>query len=478
MGVHVELEFSHSATANLLYQLDCLADVHRCSKPVYEALWNTELSFDGDDEAAIKEWSRIRRGYRGSVREPGLQRAKLALPWPGDGIYLHERLKAAAFDATDLGAFLHRVAVVNSANDLAIQRQVLARFEPRFERWWNSGPSEATKSFNADSLALFKSAKLGELTDKVSRFYDAKLPPRRIVLHPMIRPRSEDYRQTSGTQIGRHAVFEVVRGEQPNKRMPVVLHEVFHYFYESMRRDSKATLLKRFVESDSVHATVAYGLLNEVMAAALGNGLVAERVDPEEFAKDMAKPKGLYFDSEIDAGAKASLELVRKAVDGDGTMMLSNPVFIDAYVATVGKAVGDVVTPATSLRTHVASSDTELEVSADRMGRKIRASSIYGFTPADEKAVKFFKAYPTMNATLFATPKSIAGDKALLQLIPKQHRKEVQREARKKAPFIYAAPRSNKSWLYIFVADDVKTADELVATFVDLSKARVGVLQP
>ena len=207
-------------------------------------------------------------------------------------------------------------------------------------------------------------------------------------------------------------------------------------------------------------------------------GTCEPRVDPEEFAKDMAKPKGLYFDSEIDAGAKASLELVRKAVDGDGTMMLSNPVFIDAYVATVGKAVGDVVTPATSLRTHVASSDTELEVSADRMGRKIRASSIYGFTPADEKAVKFFKAYPTMNATLFATPKSIAGDKALLQLIPKQHRKEVQREARKKAPFIYAAPRSNKSWLYIFVADDVKTADELVATFVDLSKARVGVLQP
>jgi hypothetical protein len=52
----------------------------------------------------------------------------------------------------------------------------------------------------------------------------------------------------------------------------------------------------------------------------------------------------------------------------------------------------------------------------------------------------------------------------------------VQRKARQ-APFIYAAPRSNKSWLFIFVADDVAAAEALVAKFAKLPKATEGLLR-
>jgi hypothetical protein len=148
----------------------------------------------------------------------------------------------------------------------------LERVQPRFERWWRSGPAKELETFTAASVALFRKEQLAVITDQAAVFYDAELPDRRVTLHPMARPYSDSYKTTNGTQVGRHAIFEVVAGEDPAARMPVVLHEVFHYFFASMRRPTLRALLQHFVDSDNAYATFAYELFNEAMATVLGNG--------------------------------------------------------------------------------------------------------------------------------------------------------------------------------------------------------------
>lgn len=45
--------------ANLIYQIDCMARVIRCSPDVFDRLWKSELGLTAEDQHALEEWAEL-----------------------------------------------------------------------------------------------------------------------------------------------------------------------------------------------------------------------------------------------------------------------------------------------------------------------------------------------------------------------------------------------------------------------------------
>ena len=116
--------------------------------------------------------------------------------------------------------------------------------------------------------------------------------------------------------------------------------------------------MQAFADSKHPAAMLAWGLLNEALATALGNAIVQERLDSKEAARLLAKPRGLYAEEAVDKAAKAALPLVRAALAQGDTM--SSARFVNDYIAAVGERFGDDVRPTQYLRDHFTAMSPEL----------------------------------------------------------------------------------------------------------------------
>lgn len=123
-------------TANLTYELSCMAHAFPCSAATYQRLWKTELGWDAEDDAALRSWAAVADAYR------GLSKTTLtpALPIPvldSERSYSHaDQLDAASIGAKDTASWNERLGLVLSTDDRRTLSRVLARFEPRFAKYW------------------------------------------------------------------------------------------------------------------------------------------------------------------------------------------------------------------------------------------------------------------------------------------------------------------------------------------------------
>lgn len=177
--------------------------------------------------------------------------------------------------------------------------------------------------------------------------------------------------------------------------------------------------MQAFADSDQPAAMLAWGLLNEALATALGNAIVQERLDPKEAARLIAKPRGLYADEAVDTAAKAALPLVRAALAKGDTV--SSPRFVNDYIAAVGERFGDDVRPSDYLREHFTAMSPDLGDAARELRRGLRTGSVWGFEPIDAEAVEYFSRYPQMHATLLVTPAELRRrDARAYALVPRE----------------------------------------------------------
>ncbi|MDN3671779.1 hypothetical protein QWY99_01690 [Flavobacterium branchiarum] len=103
----------------------------------------------------------------------------------------------------------------------------------------------------------------------------------------------------------------------------VMLHETYHIIYNEQSLEVKEEINKNFQENKSIYSNYAYQLLNEVLATALGNGYVYEKLNGTVDSNDW------YYHKYINLMAKQIYPLVKEYIAQNKSMDKN---FIDNYI--------------------------------------------------------------------------------------------------------------------------------------------------
>jgi hypothetical protein len=236
--------------------------------------------------ALADTYRRIREQHCGhSYRFNGYPSARQEMGWD-----IHQALNLQSALARDLDDLAGRTAQLLPPAEHRQLLEILRAFEPAYDALvWR--PSRAKlERYRRRLAAMARKARLGQLFDRVARFYRSHWPdsvPLTVVLHPIPAARGH----TTAYVIANVAPVEALLDEKDLAgRLAVVFHELCHALYESQPAEVQQELHKAFSAHRSPYTGQAYTLLNEALATALGNGWsykqITGRLDPDRWYND------------------------------------------------------------------------------------------------------------------------------------------------------------------------------------------------
>ncbi|MET0591153.1 MAG: hypothetical protein ABW133_00535, partial [Polyangiaceae bacterium] len=270
-GKRFHFRVSLSEQPNLVYHLDCLSGVALCAEPIFREFWTTQ-ALDSGDQAAIATWKELRGRYGGTLaRTRGAPEVPLLMPM---GTFdLAERQRIAGLVAMTPEAYRSHFGLVSTEADARGLTTVLERFAPRFSRWWKDDAYAKGVVAHEAFARLLADPFLDELFEKVSRFYESELPPEApFEFHLIVQPASTR-KMSVAYQLDNHAAVEVSPAEKPEHMIDILAHEVAHYFFNYTAPSAKAALGSKFTTSVDPLSVAAFGVFDEAVACAIGNGL-------------------------------------------------------------------------------------------------------------------------------------------------------------------------------------------------------------
>lgn len=338
----VTYTYRASRMTYLVYAIDCLAELIACSKPEVAAEWKTAWS--AADDAALATWRALRQRYSGEITD-GERQPTAVLPVAYHPRDIGSAIRIAAFGARDVDDAASRLSLFLGAAEVVQARAVLARFSARADERWRAGRAALATSLG-DYVALGERAEVQALLAQIARFYAIGDRGAHQTFDLVLRPPGTG--PTSAQQLGELAIVEVVRGEPASSRYPVIAHEMFHAWFGASPIEAQDALVARFLATKDPLVGPAWGLLDEVLATALGNGLVARLVDRADYERRLAKDLGFYNDPFIDKVAKALLPALEKRLAGGGSVFDAG--FVADYLAAVHAAFPSGMPPSAYLR--------------------------------------------------------------------------------------------------------------------------------
>ncbi len=474
MPGRITLVLESHGTANLIYQLDCMAEMLQCSASSYVELWQS-LGWSEDDRKALAEWKRLRGRFRGELTATDTARVQLPVLGSDRSSDLDSRQRWAGFEARSVKDYARLIELLTDVGDADRLASLLAHFEPRFARWWRDVGAPATLPFVDASATLVATPAVTRVIDAAVRFYQADVPHgMRVPIHFFYRPALGGNR-TSAEMVEARAAVEIMAGEKPEERMGVVLHEIFHVFYARMLPAAQSRMTIAFAERAEPHALAAHALYNEALATALGNGVVDALLQPAANARARQKPLALYNDAAIDAAARSLLsQSVGPSIDQLlFTATIDDPSFVSRYVQGAASAFPHGLRPIDTLLRFAAASSAELREARIELQRASGTHSAYTFTPIDAEVSTMMHDAPRQTVALFVTPSTLG---LLDGLLPPASLKRVRRTAASQPSFVDSTKRGNGTYTYVFVAKDAPAAKRLVTGFAALTATAEGVL--
>ncbi len=272
----------------------------------------------------------------------------------------------------------------------------LTRYSKKLKRIWKSGRLSAAFS---DTLRFYRSSWSRE-------------PHFTIHLVPIPAGRAP----TTATVIQDAVILEALLNERDlAARAGVIFHEMAHAAFEAQDPHTQHQLDTWFKESPSRFAGLAYNLLNEGLATALGNGWAFRLITGKE------DDSGWYSVDEIDRGAKAATTLVREYVSNRKPIDRSFVErWIESYTRTFPNAFNrtDIL-----LRQSILISDGKNISSEDARAefkKSIRVNSLYWGSPiADNETLKMIREAPGSSALIVvASPDQLDEIHRLAQEFP------------------------------------------------------------
>jgi hypothetical protein len=445
--------------ANLAYHLDCLSGRIACEEKAFHAFWDP--GWTPGDAAALAEWKAVHDLY--DIDAPfEVDVGPTPMPLPSAHLSIDKQLRVASLLAVTPDDFLQNLRVLLPGPDAERLRRAAVHFQPRFEAFWSSTGEAVGARFRAGLEGLFTRGDVPAILARANRFYGSPLPTGALMdFDLVVVPVATKH--SSGEQVVSHGLIEVSPDEKPEDRMDVVCHELFHFLYGSRTQAQQAALMKRFFASGDPYAELAYALLDESVATALGQGVVLGAVDPANLARRMSRDGGMYTVHSIDATAKGLL--ARTASDPTLGPPLDSAETVAALLASTRDAVGPDPAPLEYLRDVGGASDAGWWAPVmDAVLKRAHGNHTRTRTPlAGLDAVELVTHYPSLPVILLVPRDRLGALVAFADAIPKADRAAVAAQARKPGPFAYSLRRGPASWLFVVVADspaDAKRAAE------------------
>ncbi len=315
-----KIDYRISPLGNLVYQLDCLAQVSRfsCSRTDYQTLWQSEIEPHELDAEFINHWYKLRSPLdeKVSFTEVPNQQMATSPNFPvnaNNSLNVLEQVRIMAFASGTKDAYHNTVGLLLSPNHVDQELRVLNHFWNRFEPWFTQKKPEL-KGFVDEAEILSKQVNLNDLLGSMRTFYHAELPkdltlPVYLVAHPKAQA------NTSGLAFKQNSIIEVLQGEKAVDRLAVVVHEIAHFYHEQAPFEHHLEVMKFFTESDSKTGKVGYYLFNEGLASAIGNGILEKRLrKADSWERYWNYPMSFYADQGIDMAGKAALQLTTEQI--------------------------------------------------------------------------------------------------------------------------------------------------------------------
>lgn len=444
---------------NLTYQLDCLADAGiNCSRENLGELWRREFLIADEDRRMLKEWARLRELYSKEVEFSEDAGAN------SSSINLFDKIRIAGFQAASVEDYAARLDLLTAPADRTAFERVVRHFEPRFRVWWLTEAAKSGDEFARQTDALIRSAKISEPLKQFYNFYAPVLPAEYEISFNLFYIPGAIKESTNGQQLQNYSVAEFKPQEKPEQRIDVAVHELCHFFYENMKPENRRELERKFYGANRAGAIPAYNLLNEALAAAFGNGIIARAVTPRaEYDRYLAAKNSFYNNASIDRAAKAILPLLDERLKNRKT--INDAAFADEYTGALEKAFGeDLLAPKLYLSEMFLFMDAEYAVSIRRDARRIlETASFYAAEGdlADENILDEYRKQPRLNSVFIVYPDNI--DRLPEnKIITEAQAEQIQNEYESKGRVLFAAERAKFTYVYIIAARDADGAKELV----------------
>ena len=468
----IEYVFRASRLTNLAWQLDCLAGFGRCSQPAYEALWQERLNREPDLPVALTRWKDLRRQLRGPVGEHPESRSLLPVPQPKADLW--QRIRLASVTAHDELEYRADLCALTDAKSADALRSVMARFDAAFSDIWAQALPVLQQAMT-EQAALQRRADVALTAQRVTAFYGGSLgTPPTMRFDLLYRPEhpSADF----ATQLLDHGLIEVVASAKAELRMQPPVHEMFHYLFATAPFPKLDELASRFAASPDPNALAAYGLLDEVLATGLAQGVLGGQLAPAELQARLATPRRLYNDPFIDAVTKAFLPqlnaLLLNPVEG-GTVFSTE--FQTAYLAAVKAAFPRGLPPAAQLRPLACTYSKEFAPAYEAL--RAAAGPLVGSSdqPDSEDSRSLLEEHATWGRVILLKTSELPALHRYAKSLPLAAEAELRRATRKNQRFAYATRAPGSGPVFVLVADNAEQARELVTELVALEATFSGL---
>lgn len=437
-----------SPVANLVYQLDCLSGLMRCTRAAYRELWSEMPA--GEDEALLAEWRKLRHAPLPrpdlATLPDGPYPPSFAPPDP-QAAALRARLLGAGLEAADAAAYaanLEGLAPRATAERLGA---ILTHFEPRFLQWWRRGAGDDLQRVALGHELVGARIGLRGFLGRVGRLYGVP-PDRRPRLGVYLIALPGEPKASQATVVGSYALVETPRGEAPEDRMGVIVHELAHHLHAAAPAAGRRALQEAFLAQDAPWSLAVYNLLGEALATAIGNGILESRMrSTADFERYRSLPDSFYADYYVDTVAKAISPLVERYLD---TGRALDAGFAGDYVALAGEALGERRDDlALQLSTAaVVIYDSALAPLEDYLLEHYRVYSLYTHTLGHTGERSALERWSELSGIAIVTPETLPDAAGL---IGAQDRQAIAAMAEREPAFVYALPRSARATLYVVV---------------------------
>jgi hypothetical protein len=440
-----------SELSNLIYQLDCLSGLTNCSQNSYLHLWRSTLDWSAEDQSQLEQWKLLRAKYHGPIplNQPQFQPANL--PWNGPtGLQLDEKFSIAALHAVDEKSLWTHWEVIVAPTDLPKLESIVGYFQPRFSVWWSHRAQEKAEEFKRDLQNRLQQEPIQALLESFARFYDADFPDGYpVYLNLFFRPPGEDT-HSNATMIENHAVIEFIPGEDVNRHLRVVIHELCHFLYSSSTDSQKQRLISAFANSKGPSSLAGWGLLNEALATALGNGIAGECLsDSATYNRELQTERSFYNDATIDAAAKALIPFLQTQISDRKTLYDSN--FVGAYLTSLESEIPALLMMPARLFTEV--TIIYGREFGDAFQHEIRpqlSGGIYPFAGLENgDSWVMHERYPKLNAIVFVSPKTLPLLKRVEKWVAQADFQSMERASERGGPWVYAVQRFPSTYLFV-----------------------------
>lgn len=469
--IRVSIKFNE--IPNLTYQLDCVGDLQiQCSRQNLGDLWTREFLKSGEDRRMLKEWARLRDLYSEDVRLSKDSDAN------SSQINLFDKIRIAGFQASGVEDYAARLDLLTAPADRSAFERVIRHFQPKFKVWWHAEAVKAGDEFAEQTEILFGSPQVSAFVKQFYNFYQPVLPADyEISFNLFYTPDAIKDEASNGQQLQNYSVMEFKPGEKPAQRIDVAVHELCHFFYDNIKPESRAEMERRFFAANRAAAVPAYNLMNETLATAFGNGIIARAVTPPAaFDRYVARRNSFYNNDSIDRAAKAILPLLDEQLKNKKT--ISDDRFASNYISALEKAFGeDLLKPKLYLSEMFLFVDGKYGVSTRRHVRDVReilqTASLYSSEGnwTDENILDDYKNHSRLNSIFVVHPDNI-GELSRNKIIAAPQAKQIQNEYDAQGQVLFNTERAPFTYVYIAVAKDADGAKKLIEKLANARQFR------